>query len=381
MADATLAFDILARDRASAVFDKVGARSQKLGDRMDAVGKRMARAAGVVALGGIVALGAGLVKGISAAARFEVLSAKTNAVIESTGNVANISVKGVQSLAASLETMSGVDEELIINSQNVLATFTQVRNEVGKGNDIFDQGAKAALNMSVALGTDLQNATIQIGKALQDPIRGVTALRRAGVQLSEAQTEQIRVMVEAGDVMGAQKIILGELETQFGGVAEAAGDTFAGKLERAKDSLSDMAREVGAVALPALGGIADWVSNTGVPALRSFGRFVSELAASFGDLPGPVQAAGAAMAATVAVAPLAVSAYRKVKAGIDSVTTAYAAMGTAGKAASLSLGAIGLALAAGVTVLGFFAKAKADARARVEAFTAAIEADSGALGE
>src|SRR3954468_1031542 len=114
-------------------------------------GKAIATGIGVVAVGGIAALGAAMVKGVKDATAYQSLGLKTAAVIKSTGNVAHISVKGVQTLASQLESLSGVDETLIINSENVLATFTKIRNDTGKGNDIFNQATKAALDMSTAL--------------------------------------------------------------------------------------------------------------------------------------------------------------------------------------------------------------------------------------
>ena len=198
---------------------------------------------------------------VAAASEYQTLGNKTAAVLKSTGNTANTSVKGIQTLASNLENLSGVDEALIINSQNVLATFTKVKNGLGAGNDVFDQGAKAALNMSSALGSDLQGATIQIGKALNDPIKGVTALGRAGVQFTDDQKAQIKTLMASGDQMGAQKVILGELETQFGGAAEAAGKGFAGSMARMKDSVSDATRNIAMAFLPTLADLADAVSS------------------------------------------------------------------------------------------------------------------------
>jgi hypothetical protein len=151
------------------------------------------------------------------------VTAKTNAVLKSTGGIANVTARDIDSLANALLRKTGVDDEAIRSGQNVLLTFTRVRNEVGAGNDVFDQATKAALDMSVALGTDLQSAVLQIGKALQDPVRGVTALRRAGVSLTKAQQDQINTLVKAGDLLSAQKLILRELRTEFEGQAEAVG--------------------------------------------------------------------------------------------------------------------------------------------------------------
>jgi len=293
MAENTLAFNFIAKDNASRTFQKLGRESDGLGKKLAGFGKVAAVALGGAAVVGVTALGAAFVKGAKDAREYQVLSAKTAAVIKSTGNTANISVKGIQKLAANLEDLSGVEEELIINSENVLATFTKVRNETGKGNDIFDQATKAALDMSVALGTDLQSSTIQLGKALNDPIKGISALSRVGVSFTKEQKEQIAVLIESGDVMGAQKLILAELSTEFGGAAEAAGKV-RGPVDRAKDALGDFARDMGAKILPGIDKLADWVTKTGVPALEDFVAYITDtlvpdVVAGFNDLKTKVE--------------------------------------------------------------------------------------------
>ena len=92
-----------------------------------------------------------MLQGIKAAGEYQTLAAKTAAVLKSTGNVAGTSVAQIQALAGQLENLSGVDETLIINSENVLATFDHIRNSAG--GDIFDQATKSALDMSVAMGS------------------------------------------------------------------------------------------------------------------------------------------------------------------------------------------------------------------------------------
>lgn len=268
MASLELAFDILARDKASKVLGDVGDKADTLGGKLGGIGGTAKAALGGAAAGGVALFGAALVQGVKDAASFEVLAAKTGAVIESTGNAANISVEGVQKLAGSLESISGIDEEEIINSQNVLATFTKIKNN---GPDkVFDDAAKAALNMSVALGTDLQGASMQVGKALNDPLKGITSLSRAGVAFTQAQKDQVAAMVEAGDTAGAQKIILGELETQFGGAAEAAGSGFSGSLARLNDALGDSFREIGEALLPILTDLAEWLAENLPGAIEDF---------------------------------------------------------------------------------------------------------------
>ncbi len=147
---------------------------------------------------------------------------QTNAVLTSTGGAANISSDGITTLTESLSKKTAMDQAAIRSGENMLLTFTNVKNGVGKGNDIFNQATGTILDMSKALGQDTKNSAIQLGKALNDPIKGVTALQRVGVTFTSTQKDQIKSMVAANNTMGAQKIILAELNKEFGGSAAAS---------------------------------------------------------------------------------------------------------------------------------------------------------------
>lgn len=261
MASLELAFDILARDKASGAFKSAGDSADGFKSKLSNIGTVAKTALAGTAIGAIAGLGAAMATGVKDAVSYETLQNKTAAVLKSTGNAAGTSVKNIQSMAAKLESLSGVDEELIINGQNVLATFTKVRNETGKGNKIFDRATASALDMSVALGTDMQSAVTMVGKALNDPIAGLTAMSKAGIQFTDQQKDQIKWLVENGRQLDAQKIILGELETQFGGTAEAAGSGLAGDMARLKDVFSDTFRELATRMLPMLTDVAAYLSE------------------------------------------------------------------------------------------------------------------------
>jgi phage-related minor tail protein len=62
---------------------------------------------------------------------------------------------------------------------------------------------------------------MQLGKALQDPTKGLSALGRAGVTFTDEQKKMIAGMQESGDLLGAQKVVLKAVETQVGGTAAA----------------------------------------------------------------------------------------------------------------------------------------------------------------
>lgn len=215
-----------------------------------------ASAAGVfaadIAQKGLSMLKASISEVIADAEAYERGLAKVNAVIESTGGVAGVTTEHIRQQSAALEALAAVDENLITQAQGVLLTMTNVRNVMGEGNQIFDRATTAALDLSTVMEGDLQGATVLLGKALQDPIKGMSRLSRVGIDLSGAQETLIKKLMESGDVLGAQKVILGAVEERYGGAAKAAGDTFAGAVARAKDKVSDFARDIVLNAQPIL---------------------------------------------------------------------------------------------------------------------------------
>ena len=217
----------------------------KMGDKLRSVGKTLSLSLSLP----LAAAGVAAIKELESAGK---VAAQTNAVLRSTGGVANVTAKEVDQLAESLMKKSGIDDEAIKSSENLLLTFTNIRDEAGKGNDIFKQATKVSLDLSVALGKDLASSTTIVAKALNDPVKGLGALGKAGVQFTEDQKALIKSLAESGDIMGAQKIILKELETQVGGSAAAYGQTMAGQVSRAKEALLNASASIVAVAAPAL---------------------------------------------------------------------------------------------------------------------------------
>lgn len=176
----------------------------------------------------------------------EKLNAQTQAAITSTGGAAGRSLKQINDLNGSLETLTGIETEVIQKGQNILLTFTNIKG------DQFDEATKAALDMSVALGTDMASAAMSIGKAINDPVEGISKLTRVGVTFSEEQKKTIAALQETGDVAGAQGIILQELQKEFGGSAEAFGKTTAGQIAKVKNSFGTLGETIAAGVLPAL---------------------------------------------------------------------------------------------------------------------------------
>jgi hypothetical protein len=241
--------DARSLERAFARSSKSAKKFQGDVDKTASRGRRgfglLGKAAGLA--GGLIgAYGLGQAVGavVDEVSEAQKVSAQTAAVLKSTGKAANVSAKQVDTLATSLSNMSGVDDEAIASGENLLLTFTDIRNEVGKGNDIFNQATKVMLDMSVALGQDTTQSAIQLGKALNDPIKGVGALRRVGVSFTDAQQDQIKTLVESGRKTDAQRIILRELQKEFGGSARAAGNTLPGALNKLRNVLLNLGETI-----------------------------------------------------------------------------------------------------------------------------------------
>lgn len=221
----------------------------------------------VVAGFAAIGLGAGIVEtiktGFEAYSNWEAMNAQFAAGIKSTGNAAGLSVEEMDKLAESVSNYSGQTVDSIGKTEQVLQTFEGIKN-VGP-DKIFDQATEAAANMAAKLGGDASGSAIQLGKALQDPVKGMTALRRVGVAFSDAQQKAIKADVARGDSLSAQKVILKELSVEFGGAAKAAGETFPGEVARARNSLEELSRvavtAIGPILTPIIAAFADKVGS------------------------------------------------------------------------------------------------------------------------
>src|SRR5262245_8448404 len=204
------------------------------------------------------------------------ISRITAQAIKSTGGAANVSAKQVGALATAISNKTGKDDEAIQSGQNLLLTFTNIRNETGKGNDIFNQASAAIVDMTAALNNGevtsqgLKSSSIQLGKALNDPIKGVTALQRVGVSFTEGQKKQIKALVDSGRTLDAQKIILRELGKEFGGAAKASADP----MERLGTIIGNLGERLGTALLPTIDKVAKFLTNTLLPA---FSKFLDEM--------------------------------------------------------------------------------------------------------
>jgi hypothetical protein len=246
------------RQYANAHVTSVGAVDQLKGS----VGALWGTIGGMVTSGLLLAAGQKIIQfgkdSLAAADDAARTQAQLNAVIRSTGGAAGVTAEGVNALAGALSGLTGVDDDLIIQNEALMLTFKNV------GEDVFSRANQAALDMSAVMKQDLQSSVIQVGKALNEPVEGAGALRRVGVQLTDQQEEMIEAFVKSGDVLSAQKVILEELESEFGGAAEAMHNA-GGGADALAVSVGNLKEAFGADLMPAVkearGELEDWVDG------------------------------------------------------------------------------------------------------------------------
>lgn len=203
---------------------------------------------------------------IAEAREAQVTTARTENVIKSMGLSSIVTAGQIGKLAMSISNKSAVDDEAVQNGQNLLLTFGNVAKSAGQTNGVFAQSSQLMVDMSAAMGTDMKSSAIQLGKALNDPIKGVSALTRVGVSFTEQQKKQIANFVETGQMAKAQGVILGEVGKQFGGAAAA----MATPADRLKVSWANFQEQIGTMLLPVVDRLMTTVTGTVLPAMSTF---------------------------------------------------------------------------------------------------------------
>ena len=284
--------------KAQREFQRLEKTSQKVGFAL-----KKAFVPATAALGGLAVAGAKMVaageQAATANARIEQIATSMGLF----GNETEVVTNRLVDLANEQARLTGVNQNTIKESQALLLTFKDIASSADEVGGAFDRATQLTLDMaSAGFGSVTDNAK-QLGKALNDPIAGLTALRRSGIQFTEAQQDQIRTLVESGQVLEAQNMILEEIENQVGGTAEATANS----TDKMKVAFSQASESIGMALLPAVEALlpvvisfADWASqNT---------EIIIALAAAIGGLSAAIVVANFAMKAWAAAQAIATAA-------------------------------------------------------------------------
>lgn len=221
-----------------AVMSNAEKKMKHLGERMTEIGETMTHKVTLP----ILAAGA---LAVHAFGEQEDAMARVTGIVESTGGAAGVTAEHIKKLAESLEETTTFADQTTEAAAAVVLSFTNIRNEAGKGNDIFDRTIKVGQDLSELMGKDLQGAFAALGKTMEDPEQGMMLLRRANVILSESVKQQIKDLLDHGRVLEAQKLVLDQVEKATGGLAEKMAKTPLGQMKQAWNEVDNALEDAG----------------------------------------------------------------------------------------------------------------------------------------
>ncbi|MDO7852308.1 hypothetical protein [Hymenobacter convexus] len=185
-------------------------------------------------------------------------AADLTATLQSTGHAAGLTADEIQRIGQERAKVTLFDDDETNRASAMLLTFTNIK----KGG--FEDAIPAIQDLATKMGgdgpADMKGATVQLGKSLNDPVKGITALTRVGVTFTDQQKEQIAAMVKAGNTAGAQKLILAEMNKEFGGSAEAARKA-AGGMATLSMRWGEMKETVGDFVSEGLSKLSQWLGR------------------------------------------------------------------------------------------------------------------------
>lgn len=197
--------------------------------------------AGAVAGVGIVAASAAVTKALSEWAKAETIMLTTEAIIKATGGAAGKSADEVAELSAAIGYATLASDELVQSAANVLLTFRAIDGLT------FDRALRAASDLSaVGLGS-ITTAARTVGRALEDPVRGMDALRRVGVTLTASQKFLVQELYETGQAGKAMNIILEQIESRTQGAAQKQAEGLAGSFDKLTEAVGNWFERLGQI--------------------------------------------------------------------------------------------------------------------------------------
>lgn len=247
MAKQNLAIQILidAKDRASSAISSVSKSVAAFGAAVTAAGAALLTWAGTKLIG----------DSARAAEDLERQMAKLQGAIEATGGAAGLTAQEIAEMADRLDEATLGTDDQFRDAAAALLTFKSV------GKDVFETVLERAQDLADTGFGSMQSNAVMLGKALEDPARGLTALTRAGVTFTDSQRQVIDALQRSGDTAGAQAVILEAVAGQVGGVARAMGGGLSGAVDLVAKRFNDLKETLGAALVPVLTSINQRIAD------------------------------------------------------------------------------------------------------------------------
>lgn len=247
----SLTFDILARDRASDKFDKVGRSAGGATDKL----KKFAKVGALAVAAGAVVAGKALFDMAKGAIEDEKAQGVLATSMKNAAGANKQQVKQIEAWITAQGKAKGIaDDEL----RPALSRLVQATGDVGKAQKL------TALAMDVSAGTGKSMTTVT--EALQKAQNGsLGGLSRLGVATKDAE----------GKTKSLEQVTRDLANLHEGQAAKAAGTT-EGKYKRLKVMFDETKETIGAKLIPVAEKLGTWLLDKGVPAVQKFGDWFKQ---------------------------------------------------------------------------------------------------------
>ena len=169
---------------------------------------------------------------------------------------ANLLAAGLKKIGAAtgdLEKLQKVASDLgdqtLFNQEDFTQGFALLTSFKAIGQDSFERVATAAADMAATTKQDVNSSLLQLAKALENPVEGMSALSRSGTTFTQVQKDIVKGLVESNKTLEAQNYILNLVEEQYKGNARAAAIGLAGAQDTLSESIRDFNEVVGQISL------------------------------------------------------------------------------------------------------------------------------------
>ena len=238
--DGDVSFLIKLRDEYSGKLSGIQKQTQQFDKQMSGLKGTLKSVGGLLA--GAFAVGGAIEFLKSSKEAYDKLEAsvtRVNTVLASTKGAAGLTSEQIENQAKELSKGIVASRSEILDAQGMLLSFTGIKGP------IFAETTKAVADFATFYKTDMTSAALSIGKAMNDPAMGMNRLQRQGVTFTEQQKKQVKIYEQQGNLLAAQRIIIAELNREFGGQAKAFALTDEGKLKMAAKRWSDIKLTLG----------------------------------------------------------------------------------------------------------------------------------------
>lgn len=254
MASTSLAFDVIARDRASKTFDNVGKSANRSSGNL----KKWAKVGAVAVAGAAVVAGKALFDMTKMAIEDEKAQVTLAKQLKNSAGATRGQVKATESwISAQGRALGVTDDEL----RPALGRLVAVTHDVGKAQKL----TRLAMDVSAGSGKSLQAVTTALAKAQTGNVAGLSRLGVA-TKNADGSTRSLKAITE-------------DLSKTYKGQASAAANTTEGKFGRLKLMFDETKESIGAKLIPVALKLADWMFK--------FAPTVSRVASELGDKLGP----------------------------------------------------------------------------------------------